>query len=163
MKQILIFGFGLFILLMMQMTWLPVWFFSGAEVDLLLVVTVCAGLLAGREQGVAVGFFAGLLQDLLSGFLFGYHTLTRMLCGFLCGLMEKQIFKENFLVPMVAAASATVATQIFYWLSAYFVGEHVVFSRAMLFNLIFSSVCNGALAWPIYELLRWLYRASETK
>lgn len=163
MKQGLIVGAGLFVFLMLQMTWLPVWFFSGAEVDLLLVVAVCAGLLAGREQGVAVGFFAGLLQDLLSGFLFGYHMLTRMLCGFACGLMEKQIFKENFFVPMVAAAASTVLVQLLYWLSAHLVGEHVAFSQSMLVNLLLSAVCNGVLAWPIYELFRWLYRASETK
>ena len=163
MRQIAVIGLSLFLLLTIQLTWLPVWFFSSVKLDLLLVATVCAGLLRGREQGVAVGFFSGLLQDLLSGFLFGYHVLTRMLCGFLCGLAEKQIFKENWLIPVFAAMIATVLVQTIYWTTAYLTGAALAFSQTMLMNLLLASISNGFAAWPVYQLFRWMYRVSETK
>ena len=163
MRQILAVCLSLLLLLTIQQTFLPVWLFSGAKLDLLLVATVCTGLLYGRGKGVAVGFFAGLMQDLLSGFLFGYHILTRMLCGFLCGLTEKQIFKENPLIPVFAAALATILAQLVYWMSAYLAGAAFSAGQAALVSLLLSSIDNGLLAWPVYQFLRWLFRVSETK
>ena len=163
MKQIIVICFSLLLLMTIQQTLLPVWLFSGARIDLLLVATVCTGLLYGRGKGVAVGFFAGLLQDLLSGFLFGYHILTRMLCGFLCGLTEKQIFKDNPWVPVIAAALATVLAQLVYWISAYLTGAAFSAGQATLVSLLLSSIGNGLLAWPVYQFFRWLFQVSETK
>ena len=163
MRQIAIVGASLLILLIIQSTWLPVWFFAGIQLDLLLIATVCTGLLYGREKGVAVGFFSGMMQDLLSGFLFGYHILTRMLCGFACGLMEKQIFKENQLVPVAVTMLATVLTQAAYWGCAYLTGAAFAIGQAAVVSLLLTAICNGLLAWPVSKLFRWLFRVSETK
>lgn len=163
MKQIMIIGASLLFLLVIQSTWLPVWLVAGIQLDLLLIATVCTGLLYGREKGVAVGFFSGLLQDLLSGFLFGYHILTRMLCGFACGLMEKQIFKENQLVPVAVTMLATVLTQVVYWGCAYLMGAGLTVGREAVVGLLLAAICNGLLAWPISKLFKWLFHVSETK
>ena len=50
MKQIMIIGASLLFLLVIQSTWLPVWLVAGIQLDLLLIATVCTGLLYGREK-----------------------------------------------------------------------------------------------------------------
>ncbi len=70
--------------------------------DIVLIMTISYGLLRGPDQGLLFGLGAGFFVDLLSGGIIGVSALSKMIAGFSAGFMEKNIFKDNFLVPALA-------------------------------------------------------------
>ena len=146
MRQAAVIGFSVLLLLLLQVTVLPILFSAAVHLDLLLILTVSSGLLFGREKAVGVGFLSGLLQDLAAGSLFGLHTLSKMAIGYLSGLAEQKVFKEHILLPMAAMLLATLLNSglllIFlavfgyrYELSGVVAGE---FFPSLPYNLLFS-------------------------
>ncbi|MGL5513297.1 MAG: rod shape-determining protein MreD [Sporomusa sp.] len=107
MKAIIIWAILLISTLAVQAVLLPVIFTNGAKPDLLLLIIMSVGLLAGREQAVGIAFFAGLMQDFASGNIFGINILSKMATGYVAGLAERKVFKESILLPVLATIIAT--------------------------------------------------------
>ena len=138
--------------LIVQASFLPLLAVNGVRPDLLLLVVVSAGLLFGREQGVGMGFFAGLLQDLAAGNIFGVCVLSKTATGYMAGLMERNVFKERFLLPVLAVAVATVFNNAV-MLTVVFVLGFEVELPAALTNTFFVMGYNTVLAIPVYRLV----------
>jgi rod shape-determining protein MreD len=81
--------------------------------DLVLIIVVSLGLLRGPDQGLFFGILAGFFMDLLSGNIIGVQALSKMALGFCSGLMEKNIFKDNVLIPAVTVFAATLIFESF--------------------------------------------------
>lgn len=133
-------AFGLII----QSTWLPMLAIYGVKPDLLLVAVVSTGLLFGKEAGVGIGFFAGLLQDLLSGNIFGLNILAKMTVGYVFGLAERNVFKENILLPIISAAIASILNSLVMILHLYIFGYD---------NNPLGMVINGVLPIIAYNMV----------
>ena len=69
--------------------------------NLILVVTVAAGLLYGRKCGIFAGVISGLLTDALYGSVIGIGILIYSVVGYLCGAASKLYFEEDLTVPIV--------------------------------------------------------------
>lgn len=77
--------------------------------DLLVLVAIGAGLVAGTETGCIVGFFAGLTADaFLAGSPFGLSALTYCLVGFAVGVLRNNVLRDSWLLTPIAAFVATV-------------------------------------------------------
>ncbi len=135
--------------------------------DLVLILVVSFGLLRGSDQGLFFGLFAGFFLDLLSGGIIGVQALSKMILGFASGFMEKNIFKDSFLIP---SATVFVATLIF---ESFNIFMYLAFNANYnFFSTFFSTVIplalyNAILTPLVYHLLlkveRWLEeRAGET-
>lgn len=81
---------------------------AGATPDLLLVWTVCIGLLSGPRLGMVVGFASGALEGSLLQTLIGPLAISKGLSGFGAGIISTKLFRENWLVPGIAAALLTL-------------------------------------------------------
>ena len=68
--------------------------------NLILVVTVAAGLLYGRKCGIFAGVISGLLTDALYGSVIGIGILIYSVVGYLCGAASKLYFEEDLTVPV---------------------------------------------------------------
>lgn len=146
--------------LVLQSTFFSVVTYHGIKPDLLLAVVISSSLLAGRDHGVVIGFFSGVLQDLVSGTFFGMHTFSKMVLGYCFGMAEAHVFKEHFLLPVIAMSLATLANTAILSTLMFFLGYQVnVFHYALsvLGPLLFYQVL---LAIPIhkaiYRIHRWL-------
>jgi rod shape-determining protein MreD len=121
------------------------WF--GIKPDLLLIVTVVAGLLKGVKSGAGVGLFAGILQDLFLGGVLSLMTLLKLIIGSLCGLVEGNFFKERYLFSSVIIFVATLLHEIL----------KILFSRGYWLVLkeyvLPEAILNALLGIIIYYLL----------
>jgi rod shape-determining protein MreD len=81
--------------------------------DLVLMMTISYGLLRGPDQGLLFGLGAGFFVDLLSGGIIGVSALSKMIAGFSAGFMEKNIFKDNLLVPAITVFIGTIVCESF--------------------------------------------------
>jgi rod shape-determining protein MreD len=68
-------------------------------------------LLHGPYEGALMGLVGGLLQDLLFGQDLGMNTLAKFVVGYVFGVLEKKIYKDNILIPMVALFLGTVLNE----------------------------------------------------
>lgn len=84
--------------------------------DLLLLVVMSYGLLKGPTYGMTLGFIGGFATDFIGGGILGVNALSKMVIGLLCGVLEKTIFKDNLLVPAVAAAFVTILQDLIIFL-----------------------------------------------
>jgi len=123
---------------------------GNARPDLLLLVTVSAGLLSGRTSGGSVGFFGGLLWDLLTAQFFGMYTLAKLLTGYTVGSFEKKVFKDNPLLPLVAIFLATVFHEIVLYICAYTLGIEAPFFLLIGKNVVPSAIYNCLLMPFVY-------------
>ena len=65
--------------LVLQTAVVPHFAVAGRIVDVMLLLAVCAGMLAGPERGATVGFFAGVGTDLIVQTPFGMWALAATL------------------------------------------------------------------------------------
>jgi len=129
----------------------------GVTPDLVLVITVCYGLLYGPSQGLFLGLAGGLLLDLAGGGILGINILTKALLGYGAGYMGKTVFKDNIFIPLLISAVATLAGEIaaFIFLTAF--GWHGRFFNYLFATILPLSLYNLLLAGPVYLLmLRYL-------
>ncbi len=107
--RVLILSIGAILGVALQATWLASLNLPGNIVpDLILIMVISYGLLRGPDEGLFFGLAAGLFLDLVAGGLIGIQTLSKVTAGFTAGLLEKTIFKDNLLVPVIAALVGTL-------------------------------------------------------
>lgn len=153
MKRTLVWTGLLIITIAIQAVLLPIIFSQGAKPDLILIMVVACGLLAGREQAVGVGFFAGLLQDFASGNVFGLNVLSKMAIGYVSGMAERKVFKESILLPVLAIVIATFFNSALLQALLFLLGYKIQF-LAMLKNQVLPSLgYNVLLCIPVHRLI----------
>lgn len=153
--RVVVWGLALMLALVFQATLLPLIAFHGARPDLPLMIAVSFGLLRGREHGVGAGFFGGLIQDLASGNIFGLNILPKLAVGYLAGTMERNVFKENILLPVMAVIAATFISGAL-TICLLFVLELKADILAALVNISLTAGYNALLAIPVHRLVYWL-------
>ncbi len=140
-------------LYVVQCSLIPIVTMNGIKPDLLMIAVLSTGLLTGKEKGVAVGFFFGMLADLASGGVFGLHTLSKMAIGYGAGLLERKVFKENILLPLLAVMVATVIHTAFMTVLLAVGGFKVEIFSLIMHNLLPLLAYNVIVAIPIHLLI----------
>ncbi len=126
----------------------------GIRPDLVLLVTMSAGLLRGVLEGVLTGFVGGFMLDILHGQFLGLEALGKMAVGYAMGLVSTRIFKDNILVPLVMAGLGTLIDQVVFLFMGtsfglnYYVwpGAFLVVLPMMLYNSLLAPLVYGRMA-----------------
>jgi rod shape-determining protein MreD len=88
---------------------------AGVAPDLLVLVTICAGLTGGAEAGAWMGFWSGLAADLfLTSTPLGLSALTYCLIGAGVGALRTAVLPESRLLTPVVALVATAASVLLF-------------------------------------------------
>lgn len=131
---------------------------AGVKPDVILVLLIFYSLLHGPTEGALMGLAGGLLQDLLFGQNIGMNTLSKLATGYVFGALEKKIYKENLLIPMIALFVATFFNETLLYLLRWFaylispVGGQPMNYFTSVHDVIFSAaIYNSCLAPFIYS------------
>lgn len=125
----------------------------GAVGDLLLLVTIAAGLVDGPDRGATFGFAAGLLYDLVLDTPFALSALTYALVGYLVGLVSASLMRHGRWWTVGVAAAASVAAVVLYASIAHLVGTPYPMGGLPRIALVVA-LWNAALVIPARSLLR---------
>lgn len=137
-----------------QSTWLSTLHLPGqVKPDLVLILVISYGLLRGAYHGASFGLLAGLFMDLLSGNVIGVGALVKMTAGFSAGLLEKAIFKDNLLVPALAAFLGTILFETFDLIMHLSFHANYHFVSAFVSIVFPQSLYNALLAPILYYFL----------
>lgn len=83
---------------------------GGVGPNFMIMIIVSFALLRGSKEGALIGIGAGLLYDLSFGLHIGPTVISYMLIGFVCGKLNRNFYRENFIIPFIC----TLVSSLFY-------------------------------------------------
>ncbi len=128
-----------------------------AHPDLLLLLPVVAGLVAGPGEGAWVGFLAGLAADVPLPTAFGLSALVFTLTGFAVGSIVQALIEGPWWVVPLTGAVGTAIGELLYVGVAIVTNQSLVLRDplAIAYVVAVASAGNALLAMPVALALRW--------
>lgn len=126
----------------------------GARPDFVLMLVVTYSVVRGVGEGLLGGLVGGLLVDMLSAVPFGTATLGMGLIGLLTGLGDANVYRANFVIPLIAVFLATVFYHSFLMLALQADGRTVEWISTLALQTIPGAVMNALLAPTAFYLIR---------
>jgi rod shape-determining protein MreD len=138
---------------------------SNVAPDLMLLITICAGMTGGTEGGAWVGFWAGLTADMfLTSTPVGLSALTYCLVGASVGALRANYLQERRLLLPVAAFVGTAAGVVLFVAIGDVLGQTQLLDagRAWLLRVVLvESLWAAVLAVPVGMLYARLAKGSK--
>ncbi len=143
-------AFVIFMSLVVQYTVVDLIRVGGAHPDVMVLLPIAGGYVAGPERGAAFGFAAGIATDLLLPTTFGLSALVGCLLGFTVGLVTRGLVRSSWWLPPIVAAGATAMGLAAYAILEAVLGEPGALSAALPAALIVSVPAAVVLAVPVH-------------
>lgn len=105
--------FAVFIVQSTILKYILIW---DVKPDMILLVSVYAGLTGGKNRGVAVGAISGLIQDSMSVGIFGINTFSKGLIGYILGNIRDKILSENAVTQTFFVFLSSLFDGLFFFL-----------------------------------------------
>ena len=100
--------------------------FAGVP-NLMLILTASMGLLRGRGEGMATGFFCGLLLDVFSGGVLCFYALVYMYIGYLNGILTRVLVHEMIILPILACLVSELFYHAYQYIFGFFIQNQLRF------------------------------------
>jgi rod shape-determining protein MreD len=146
--------------LVVQVTMLSDLRVLGALADLMLALTVAAGLSGGTDRGVTWGFATGVLYDLVLDTPFGLSALTYALVGYAVGLAGSALLRTSGWWPVGVAAMAGAVQATLYTALANLLGDAFPFANLPAIALIMAAWC-ALVVLPLIRVMWWVHGHNE--
>lgn len=164
MKKYCIWLSLVYFLYILQSSVLPLFSFHGNSTDFMLLFTVSVAFLYGSRMGAYAGFLTGLLQDLATGTFFGVDIFAKLVIGYICGLFSNRVYKEELLLPVAAAAVASIAHNLIVACFMLLLGFRFDFLQHIQSNWPAILCYNVVFALPVHYAVYNIFKYfSETK
>ena len=150
----------LFAALVLQVTIMSDLRIVGALGDVMLALTIAAGLTGGADRGVTWGFATGLIYDLVLDTPFGLSALTYALVGYAVGLAGSALMRTSGWWPVGVAAVAGAVQATLYIALANLLGDAFPFSHLPGIALVMAAWC-ALLVLPLIRVMWWVHGHSE--
>ena len=134
----------------------------GVAPDLLLLLGITAGIVAGPHRGAVVGFTAGLLADCFLQTPFGLSALCYSLVGYGVGTFQTTILHEARWIPAATAVAASAVGVVLFAVVGAVLGEPGLLSRRLLGVVAVVALLNGVLVLAALRPARWASAAAAS-
>lgn len=161
-----IFGIILIVItnLIMQSTLAHYMAIGGITMNMIVIMVVSFAMLRGKIEGAIIGFSIGLLMDIFFGNVIGYFALLYMYIGFFCGYIDKNLYKDNIMIPIMVITAADLVLNLSIYLFSYMLKGKTGFFDYFLTISLPEAVytCFGAVfLYKLYQLLNTLIEDLE--
>ena len=127
--------------------------------DAILVLLVAIALLRGPVFGSLAGFWAGLALDVATlAEPVGLSSLLLTLVGYWSGRLGEVTTRSSAHVPLLAVALATLGYGLGSLIVRFMLGTTIPPSQFLVAVLLPTVALNVLLAYPLYALVRRLFR-----
>jgi rod shape-determining protein MreD len=130
---------------------------DGVAADLLLLVAISAGMVAGPDDGAVVGFICGLALDLLVQTPLGLGALVYCVTGYLVGLAQGSVVRASRLQPVFLAAAASALAIALYVLLSLVVGRSGLINGQLVVVIAVVAAVNALLIPVANRVMRWAF------
>ena len=130
-----------------------------ANADLLPLVALSIGLLAGPVAGATVGFLLGLVADMALLQTLGVTSLLLIGVGYLAGRYRELRDATHKLVPPIGGLVATLAYAAAFSLVQFLLGVESPVSPLVIREIVVGALINSLLVIPVFAGVRGFLRA----
>jgi rod shape-determining protein MreD len=130
-----------------------------ANADLLPLVALSVGLLAGPVAGATVGFLLGLVADMALLQTLGVTSLLLIGVGYLAGRYRELRDATHKLVPPIGGFVATLAYAASFSLVQFLLGVESPVSPLVIREIVVGALINAVIAIPVFATVRAFLRA----
>jgi len=148
-------SFVVFICLLVQHTILDTIRIAGAHPDLMILLPIAGGYVAGPERGAAFGFATGLIADLLLPTTFGLSALVGCLLGYGVGTLTASMSERSSVLTLFVFSAATASGLTAYAILGAVLGEPLLVSAYLPAALVVCVPTAFLLAAPVTRVVAW--------
>lgn len=133
----------------------------GAHPDVMVLIPVASGVIAGSQRGAVIGFVTGLVADLVVPLPYGISAIAFVIAGFLSGLAATaRVGRDLPGAESVTVAALGTATTALYAVIAAVLHQPGVLSVDTADVLLIVALGGLVLSYPVLRLLRWCFTGS---
>ena len=148
-----IFIFSILIIVLQQALFSRVDIFN-ATFDLVFVFIICFSLVRGEMESVAVALFCGIIRDSFFPEVFGINTVIYLVSAYVLGQVQKKIYKDAVIIPMLSAFSLTIFKALLYFGYLYIASIKFDFRYHVVNVLLLESIYNSLISLIIYRVVK---------
>ncbi|HEX3078474.1 MAG TPA: rod shape-determining protein MreD [Lachnospiraceae bacterium] len=166
MKRFICTAFVIVICYLLQSTVFQAISLASVVPNLLLIVTVAAGYMKGRKQGMYVGLACGLILDLCGGEIIGLFGLFFMYIGYLNGYANKIYYRDDYTIPIILVGCSDFLYGFLHYVFLFLLRNRLDFlfylRRIILPELIYTTLVSIIL-YKLLHMMNVLLERSELK
>jgi rod shape-determining protein MreD len=136
---------------------------AGVHPELLLLVSICAGLVSGPGAGAGVGFACGLILDLFVPGRMGITALTYVLVGYGAGVAGDAVARPTRGIQAGMVAMASIAGVLLYAAIGQLLGQRSLSDPNLLAIVGIVAAFNAVLAVPVLAVCRWAHPEQQQR
>lgn len=129
--------------------------------NLFIILTVAAGFMRGKREGLYVGFFCGLLLDLYYGQVIGFQALIYMYIGFLNGLFHNLFYDDDVTLPLGLVFVSDFLYNFVYYVFRFLLRNRLDFGYYFLHIIMPEIIYTVVITLFIYRIMLRVNRAIE--
>lgn len=141
--------------LLLQVSLFSRFSFEGARPDVMVLVAVVAGFVAGPEKGAIVGFVSGAAFDVVLSTPFGLSALVFTIVGYLVGATGGNVLRASWWIAPVVCALGSAAGMMIFAVVGAVLGEPTFDGAPLATIVVVVSVANALLAPLAVLAMRW--------
>lgn len=149
-----------FLNFIVQTTLLPYLAIQGILPNTALILVTSYALLRGSREGAIVGACVGLLFDVFFQTYIGFYTALYLLVGYIFGRIQRDFYRENYLLPVIFCALSTVAFETVVYVTGFvFNGNGNLFYyllRILLPEIVYAAVVTIPFYRILFGVNEWL-------
>ena len=132
-----------------------------ALADIMLLLVLAAGMVAGPRDGALCGFFIGLVYDLMLRTPFGLSALAYALIGYAAGYLQAVVSSAPWWIGMLIMGAASAVSVAIYALIGTVFGLRDAVNFHLVTVMVVVGVVNLLLAVPALWVQRWALLGGE--
>lgn len=150
--------YGFIFLLSIALNILQISIFSsfkiyGVSMDIVLVFLICYSLLREDVECVILGLMLGLVRDCFFPGIFGLNTIVYIATAYILCSIERKIYKDAILIPMLSTFLFTSFKGILYYGYLYTASIKYDFVAHILYVVPIEALLNSIISIIIFRLV----------
>lgn len=141
--------------LTLQVTLLSRFSYEGARPDVMVLLAVLAGYLAGPDRGAIVGFASGLAFDVVLSTPFGLSALTYTIVGYAVGAVTGGMVRSSRFAPSLVGAAGSAAATLLYAVIGAVLGQPTLEGPSLTAIVVVVAAVNAVIAPLAARALSW--------
>ena len=141
--------------LLLQVSLFSQFSFDGARPDVMILVAVAGGFVAGAERGAVIGFVSGLAYDLVLTTPLGLSAFVYTLVGYTVGAIGSSVVRSAAWIGPVVVAVGSAAGMVLYAVVAEVLGQAAFTGPPLTAIVVVVTAVNTALAPIVVRAVRW--------
>lgn len=129
--------------------------YEGARPDLLVLLAIAGGFVAGPERGAIIGFASGIAFDVVLATPFGLSAFVYTLVGYAVGRSVGGVVRTSRWIAPVVAAVASAGAMVGYALAGLIVDVPTLDGPSLTAIVVVVSAVNALLAPLAAGAVRW--------